>query len=196
MTDPVDSQERACTELEVARAEAPLAPTASRFGGNPYAEAGESWPTCASCERGLSFVAQLDLRATVVREPHVELFAFYYCWHCAPREHERDAWEIRSYLEPKDELAVALTPPDGVRSHPECRITLRAARSLPNAEHVTSVVGGYPRWLREDATPEDARFVAQLDSEPAAELTWGDGGAVFLFLSNDEPPAWWFVFQC
>src|SRR5881296_1731575 len=63
----------------------------SRFGGPPYAEAGEVWPICKGCEKPLSFICQVNLRQ--LKHPEIDgvgLFTFFYCWPCRP-------WGLRRY---------------------------------------------------------------------------------------------------
>lgn len=110
--------------------------TDSKFGGAPYAEAGDEWPTCSGCDNDLVFVAQIrdDLSNVLV--------VFFYCFDCFPwglSDEERGQWVVRRYespdvdraanLEPRNEMALAVRP---------CTVTKHVVRALPDWESLES----------------------------------------------------------
>lgn len=191
-----------------------LTPIASRFGGLPYMEAGESWPICDSCDKELSFVGQIDLRAAKVEDPVFELVALYYCWDCFPFD---GPFDHRAYRGASNERAVACRPSAGTDIFTMSEITFEEALSLPcweaadavrevnGCDHdaykaavervageqvLTSSLVGYPTWLQSEAAPAPgARFFAQLDGVtiPGHLIDWGDSGMLYLFVTTDEP---------
>lgn len=62
--------------------------------------------------------------------------------------------------------------------------------------------GGYPRWVQSEATKEcpecgeKLAFLAQIDSEDAADLMWGDVGLVYLFQCKNHPDVFHLELQC
>ena len=57
-------------------------------------------------------------------------------------------------------------------------------------ERASSKIGGAPKWVQDDATPKNCRFVAQLDFD-SLDLRdeWDDAGlngVIFVFVSDDE----------
>ncbi len=211
------------TRLVLEASGAPLAPTASRFGGVPYLEVGEEWPECV-CDRPMSFICQLDVRGTEVGERlPFALCAFYFCWECFPQDPEPGPWTLRTYADPRDDQAIAVDLPEGIDVTTPCAVELEDARSLPvwegqardapealelaraadpespwtayhaacervaGPQDIESAIGGYPHWLQGDDQPDGGVLVATIDSEADARISWGDCGAVYLFLTPDGP---------
>ena len=77
-----------------------------------------------------------------------------------------------------------------------------ALEELGISGDVTSMFGGYPQWIQGDETPdcpecdERMQLMVQIASEEAAELMWGDAGAVYLFSCPSHPEARRIVLQC
>lgn len=109
---------RVATRLEPKRArdESGLPLAGSHFGGTPFAEAGERWPVCPTCETSLSFICQLDAAAGFHQPPEgVALFTFFYCWECFPwglADDVKGTWVVRTYPEVEEGRAALLPPPD------------------------------------------------------------------------------------
>jgi hypothetical protein len=118
---------------------ADLPPTSTHFGGQPYAEAGDSWTICGGCDRPLSFIAQFNMDDCGHASPFHGLFSFYYCQECASwgdiPEDLHDAWLVRHHPSPAASKAVALKPP----SNPPwigkpCRADQQTYLSFPSWE--------------------------------------------------------------
>jgi Domain of unknown function (DUF1963) len=79
-----------------------------RFGGAPYAEAGDEWPLCSGCGGPMTFVAQL------VERDDGRLLVFFYCFRCNPWGLEDEApgmWAVRAYSEAAVARCVRVAPP-------------------------------------------------------------------------------------
>jgi hypothetical protein len=65
-----------------------------------------------------------------------------------------------------------------------------------------TLVGGYPRWVQDalvtscESCGSELEFLAQLDSEEAAGLMWGDAGLVYLFQCPNHPDVFHLELQC
>jgi hypothetical protein len=206
----------------------------SRFGGRPYAEAGDSWLVCGACGRPLTFICQIRMADCAHHPiPGIGLFTFYYCWECFPQEGGAETagqWIVRLYGDPQEGKAVSIEPPQPgapVQTIP-CGVTMQPTRSLPDWDGIAvwcpeaadlsaqadadepwqpylstaeqlvgeadyaTMVGGYPHWVQSDATPicpgcgQRMELLAQIDSERAAGITWGDAGLVYLFVCPEH----------
>ncbi len=235
---------QAASAVELRRVASAEHGVGSRFGGRPYAEAGESWPICGTCARPLSFICQIHMSDCTHRPiPGIGLFTFFYCWECFPQEDGGELagqWLVRCYTDPQHRKATLIEPPqpgEPVQTTP-CAITMQATRSLPDWDGIAvwcpeaadlsaqanpdeswqpylstaeqlvgeadyaSMVGGYPHWVQSDATPtcprcgQRMKLLAQIDSERAAGITWGDSGLVYLFVCPNHLSQMRFETQC
>ena len=112
----------------------------SKFGGTPYAEAGDSWPICTGCNQELTFVSQIR------HEAGNQLAVFYYCFHCLPwglDDELSGQWLIRLYEKPTLENTVDIAP----RSIDEFSPVPSKVVSIP--------VDCLPDWETISATHED-----------------------------------------
>src|SRR5712691_9245671 len=93
---------RATTFMKVKRSRRAIPVTSSKFGGTPYLETGEEWPTCSFCKKPLTFVCQVDLRKTKFKCPRgVAFFTFFYCWECGGGADETPGlWHVNMYKAP------------------------------------------------------------------------------------------------
>lgn len=124
------------TRATLTPSSSPPAPTASRFGGDPFLLDGEAWPHCI-CGLPLSFIAQLDLRGTAAPPLPFHLISFYYCWDCFPQDGPEGPWRLRTYIDPRDSDATrAPSPtPDPRRTDP-LLVTFSPIRTLPVWESI------------------------------------------------------------
>jgi uncharacterized protein YwqG len=209
----------------------------SRFGGSPYAEAGDRWPVCHDCGRPLDFVCQFDLRGCGhAVPPGIDLFTFYYCWETGPwgLDGLKDVgWEVRTYVRPAPDRAVILerprAPSPETYATKDCAVTMEATSSVPDYNDIErwfpeidalarvlnptlpflpyrnlfestmcldspfqSRIGGWPTWVHGSPLPAGKergpmRLLAQIDSEYAANLMWGDSGCVYLLVDPANP---------
>jgi len=196
----------------------------TKFGGAPYAEAGETWPMCGGCKRGLSFVFQWKAERG--------LCTFYYCFECNPwglADEPRAAWCLRRHA--TSDAAVSL--PDRSPKKPRLKeraVALRPGLSLPDWEGIDSFapkldvdseeydpvvesligrepdfctqIGGYPMFVQGGEFPacpacrKQMRLLVQIDSEEEVQLMWGDSGCVYLFECATHPEKVELLLQC
>jgi hypothetical protein len=71
-----------------------------------------------------------------------------------------------------------------------------AVNRLVGDQEITSCIGGYPRWIQGEETPNGADLLAQIDSENEAGIMWGDVGSVYLFRSPGPDGQASLVLQC
>lgn len=236
---------RVATKLEPkkVRDETSLPLTGSHFGGAPFAEAGEEWPVCPTCQTSLTFICQIDTASGFHQPPEgVALFTFFYCWECFPwglADEVKGAWAVRTYSR-LDEGKAALLPPPSDQPQPTgaCEVQAERVISLPDWEGIESrsraaaeaaaranpdepweaydsavealggfadyatMVGGYPRWIQGEATPDcevcgsGMLTLAQIDTEDEADITWGDVGCVYIFYCPKHPKETRLELQC
>ncbi|MEU2133831.1 DUF1963 domain-containing protein [Streptomyces sp. NPDC018352] len=109
---------------------------ATRFGGFPTVEEGETWPLCDGCAGDLTFVAQVDHSRDGLHDRlPISFFTFFYCWKCRPwgRKRERGGWLVRSYTAlRRPKLLVHGTEPDFEERHAVPRLE----KSLPDAARI------------------------------------------------------------
>lgn len=143
--------------LDVQPATTPLSLVASKFGGKPYQESGETWPQCPTCKKPLSFICQLDIRQT--NHParfEIPFFSFYYCWDCSPwglYDEAEGQWVVRQYRDPSEKNAVVTHFPSNLDYGTECQVLFQETLSLPDWE-------GVNRWC-----PEAAELSCQFNDD-------------------------------
>jgi hypothetical protein len=185
--------------MELEKKTGMLSPTASKFGGIPYVEAGESWPQCPTCGKPLSFICQADLRQTAYRPAcGACFFTFFYCWECFPWSSDVVGQSVvRLYREPDERRAVLLPLPGEVPQTAQCLISFVEDVSLPDWE-------GTSLWC-----PEASDLACRLDEEwpwetyhDAAtaivgeqEITSRVGGYPRWIQNEDTPPGMDFLAQ-
>lgn len=155
----VDRQMAGCHEFP---------PTSSHFGGNPYFERGEAWPTYPDRDRPHDFVCQVNLNDCPVR-PDVpfDLFTVFYCWACVDDEDGVRALThgcvVRTYKNASPEKAVSIPrPPPNTESDYRvrpCPITTDIFLTLPTSESEWEAVHAAAArfWLPEAAVGASLR---------------------------------------
>lgn len=71
-----------------------------------------------------------------------------------------------------------------------------AVEQLVGEQDYYSRVGGYPEWIQDDETPDGMILLAQVESEEDADISWGDAGCAYLFVSQTTPHASRLIVQC
>jgi uncharacterized protein YwqG len=77
-----------------------------------------------------------------------------------------------------------------------------AVHRLGCLNEYATLIGGYPRWVQDalvttcEACGSELAFLAQIDSEEAAGLMWGDAGLVYLFQCPTHPDIFRLELQC
>lgn len=134
--------------------DAQLPITGTYFLGTPYAEAGETWPTCPNCKKHLSFVCQINLdEGPHIKPRSIKLFTFFYCWDCFSWKMD-GSWVIRTYQNPSIENYQPLELPDENLIQTPCPVQLEEMQSLPDWEWIS-------RWI-----PEITEVCKEIDEHP------------------------------
>lgn len=127
---------RKALKLEPRKDRSALAPSCeSKFGGLPYAESGDLWPSCPICEKELTFVNQ-------IRDEEEQLFVFYYCNVCFPLgldDDEKGMWLIRLYERPSIEKLHEIKRSSEDKSTPvPCKVVVSPVKVLPDWDGIDS----------------------------------------------------------
>jgi hypothetical protein len=196
------------TALVVAEAvaESHVFPAAStHFGGSPYFERGDTWPTLHG--RPYDFVCQVNLRDCPHR-PDVpfDLFTVFYCW--SDEAWSSDDWQrlchVRTYRAPSAEKAVSVPRPppldaEDYRVRP-CPVRTEPLMTYPwSAERFPTIAAEAARFKNPgdayDEALERLGFGQRDRTRVGGHATWvheatleGDG-LVFLAQIEHEPAA-------
>jgi uncharacterized protein YwqG len=193
----------------------------SHFGGQPYFEHGEKWPTTKN-DKPLDFIFQVFNSPDLQLPKDIELIQFYYDFDEYPWDTADDGWLVKIYKKIQKENIQLTEKPTALNKSRYCEIIFEAAKSLPDWDGILiynqkvlklsaslnsdkpwdnyqqvvtkligeqdfqSQLGGYPKWIQGNGTPDDAEgnpmeLLFQLDSEENAGLMWGDVGLVYVF---------------
>lgn len=108
----------------------------SKFGGLPYAESGDTWPSCPKCKKELTFINQ------ILDEKESQLFTFYYCNDCFPwglGDEEKGQWLVKLYKEPSNEKLITITRNSEEEFPPvPCKVIASSVNVLPDWEGLDS----------------------------------------------------------
>jgi len=114
----LDEAVRSCGKTATALSLSPdnngqaASPVATRFGGAPYAEAGDAWPWVG--DHPCDFICQLNLQDCVERPAlPFDLITVFLCWE-AWEDVDTDACIVRAYSHPAATRAIALPRPPSV----------------------------------------------------------------------------------
>jgi uncharacterized protein YwqG len=193
----------------------------SHFGGQPYFEHGEKWPTTKN-GKPLDFIFQVFNAPDLQLPKHIELIQFYYNFDECPWDTVNDGWLVKIYKKVQKDNIQFTEKPVVLGKSKYCEITFKPTKTLPDWDGIEiyspdalklsctlnenkpwdnykrvvtkltgeqdfqSQLGGYPKWIQADSTPDDAdgnpmKLLFQLDSEENAGLMWGDVGLVYVF---------------
>ncbi len=118
--------------------------TATKFGGRPYAERGETWTRCGGCGEGVTFIFQCNLGECPHHRGAPELFTFFYCHRCGPwgelAEDQKDAWVVRRYATPSPERAAEIEDRSPAKTRTRaCTARLTGVFTLPETSEIAAV---------------------------------------------------------
>jgi len=170
----------------------------SHFGGQPYFEKGEKWPT-TKAGYPLGFVFQIYNENNALPE-NIKLLQFFIDWEDIPWRTEEDGWLVKIYEKPNPDNFQLIKKPEENDQVNYCEIRLKTIKSLPDEEgQLSSQLGGYPHWLQGDKTPkkDNFDFLFQLDSleDEVEGLYFYDCGVVYVFYDS-KSKEFEFVLQC
>lgn len=92
-----------------------FSPTETHFGGAPYMETGEAWPTLDGDGRPYDFVCQVNLRGCPeAPDLPFDLFTVYLCWSLLEEVDVERTCLVRTYRDPSPDKAVVVPRPPAV----------------------------------------------------------------------------------
>ncbi len=124
------------TALLVVDASDEFGVTETHFGGRPYAEEGETWPTYGAADRPYDFVCQLDLAGSPHR-PDIpwDLIAVYLSWAAIDAVDIERACIVRAYRDPTPAKARTMERPPAVEDEDyqvvACRVRTESRATYP-----------------------------------------------------------------
>lgn len=132
--------------------------TSTHFGGNPYFEMGDSWPTHPEDKRPYDFVCQVNLNECPER-PDVpfDLFTVFLCWALVEEVDVERACLVRTY---RDASAAKAVPVPRPAPHDEedyvvrpCSVRTEAFMTYPSwsMEHYPAIATAASKFRRPDA---------------------------------------------
>ena len=125
------------TKIEVQAASIPSenSQLRSQFGGQPYFEAGEEWPTTKRGEH-LDFIFQVFNTRELELPDSIRLVQFYYRWKGFALETVDDGWLVKIYEQIDRENSLLLKRPSELEQTPYCEISFSSIKSLPDWEGI------------------------------------------------------------
>ena len=107
----------------------------SHFGGQPYFEKGERWPTTKNGKK-LEFIFQVFNSTDLQLPKSVELIQFYYDWDEFPWDTSNDGWLVKIYKKIQKENIEFIEKPSELEKSKYCDITFKLTKSLPDWEGI------------------------------------------------------------
>jgi uncharacterized protein YwqG len=159
----------------------------SHFRGNPYFEEGEQWPVTKD-GKPLDFLFQIFDADNYGLPGNIKLLQFYYDLDEQPWFVNADGWLIKIYANINMDSAVVIDP-ENTDSDSYCEIEFEPISHKEKSFRCTQV-GGKPRWIQADESPDGFRFLFQLDCETEAGLYWGDEGMIYAFYEPNTNETW------
>jgi uncharacterized protein YwqG len=174
----------------------------SHFGGQPYFEKGEQWPTKNGSDN-FEFIFQIFNTGNINLPENIKLVQFYYDFENYP--YDESAF-IKIYEQINVANNIVIKKPEWHSEKNYCEIEYVAKKSLPDIDlgideatiyyqivknlnvdfNFCSQLGGYPKKLQTEASPKnkDFQLLFQIDSESEAGLMWSDCGLVYAFYNK------------
>ncbi|WP_024769100.1 DUF1963 domain-containing protein [Aquimarina macrocephali] len=128
---------RPATKIEVSPASRPPENSQlnSHFGGQPYFENGEKWPTTKKGE-SLEFIFQIFNNSGIQLPESIELIQFYYDWDEFPWDSSDDGWLAKIYKKIDRENMKLIEKPSKLGRSKYCKIRFKSTLSLPDWEGI------------------------------------------------------------
>jgi uncharacterized protein YwqG len=128
---------RTATKLEVLSPSRPpeSSQLISHFGGQPYFEKGELWPT-SNNGKPLEFIFQVFNSTDLQLPKSIELIQFYYDWDEFPWETSNDGWLVKIYKKIDKENIEFVDKPNELERSKYCEIKFSSTKSLPDWEGI------------------------------------------------------------
>jgi len=128
---------RTATKLEILPASRPPENSQlnSHFGGQPYFEKGEIWPTTKD-GKNLEFIFQVFNSTDLQLPKNIDLIQFYYDWDEFPWDTSNDGWLVKIYKKTKRENLELIEDPNELKKSKYCNINFKKIKSLPDWEGI------------------------------------------------------------
>lgn len=182
-----------------------FAATESHFGGSPYAEAGDDWPTRGDELRPYDFVCQINLRDCPHRpDIPVDLITVWFCWAAVEEVDVDTACIVRGYQKPSQSRAVALVRPaamnDGDFKVTPCSVRTEEALTYPFVwKKHPAIVAAASKFKKPEAAYVDSwkrigwygQFFSRVGGYPSwvHDNTLEHDGCIFVAQIDYEPDA-------
>jgi len=109
----------------------------SHFGGQPYFEKGEKWPTSQD-GNSLEFVFQIFNECNINLPDNIKLIQFYYDFEKCPWGTSDEGWLIKIYANIDKDNIVTIEKPKELSQVKYCEIKYETIRSLPDWDGIES----------------------------------------------------------
>lgn len=128
---------RTATKLEVLSASRPPenSQLISQFGGQPYFEKEELWPTSKN-GKNLEFIFQVFNSTDLQLPKNIELIQFYYDWDEFPWDTSNNGWLVKIYKKIEKENIKLIDKPSELEKSKYCEIKFSSTKSLPDWEGI------------------------------------------------------------
>ncbi|AFM04724.1 hypothetical protein Fleli_2352 [Bernardetia litoralis DSM 6794] len=128
---------RTATKIEVLKASRPpeSSQLISHFGGQPYFEKGELWPTSKK-GKNLEFIFQVFNSNDLQLPKSIELIQFYYDWDEFPWDTSNNGWLVKIYKKIEKENIAFIDKPSELERSKYCEIKFSSTKSLPDWEGI------------------------------------------------------------
>ena len=103
----------------------------SHFGGRPYFEMGETWPTTKTGQP-LDFIMQVVASEGAGLPAGVALLQLFYSWEAFPWDTEAEGWLVKTYSTITPEQAQIIERPTSLDKPMFCDIIFTPIQSLPD----------------------------------------------------------------
>ncbi len=125
------------TKIEVAPASRPPenSQSNSHFGGQPYFEKGETWPTTKT-GKNLDFIFQVFNSSDINLPENIGLIQFYYDWDEFPWDTENEGWFVKIYNKIQKENIELIEKPKDLEKSKYCEISFNPTQTLPDWEGI------------------------------------------------------------
>jgi uncharacterized protein YwqG len=107
----------------------------SQFGGEPYFETGEKWPT-SKTEKPLEFIFQIFNNGTNNLPEEIQLIQFFYDWDEFPWDTGDDGWLVKIYNVVNKNNVTRIDTPSGAEERKYCKVNFKSIQSLPDWEGI------------------------------------------------------------
>ena len=160
----------------------------SHFGGQPYFESGEQWPTDKNGIH-LDFIFQIFNSPELELPQEIELIQFFYNFETFPWSTEDDGWLVKIYKELNRDKIELIETPNNVRTLKFCPINFERIFTLPdwegidvyspNASKLSCVLNEDQPWENYQKTVQELIGEQYYQSQLGGYPRWVQGAPIF-----------------